>query len=634
MHIFIEEAITIEKLISVIIPVYNKESYLDKCVQSLIDLDMNKDILEAIFIDDVSTDQSFKMLKDYESQYEFIKVLQLGENSGGPAEPRNLGMDAAQGEYIALLDADDWLDAKGFPKLVNQMKTHDSDIGFGQTYKHKDEGVNRLSRFASYKEDNGLVPYEIYKIFRAVGPPGKVFKKSTVDDNHIKFRHMKYGEDKLFFAELISKSQSASMSPEPMYHVNRFSENESLVKETNKLEKADLNLEVLKQCVQLSIPNYAKEQLLSRILEMDYMSRFFVTRSFINSNKKDDYINKFKQVLSIIENEGYDIDDLLITPKFKIVYTLFKRNIDDMIEYIYHLIYRSSQSKYIENQTVYYQFPEKFNDLDTLKDDFYPVYNGTRVVNGVSYDLIEIFNPYEYEIEFVELIKIKNDLVSKRVDYSLKDSMIYIKSSELDLNGDSFNIGIQYGKFNYQLVYATYPNLNSNAQLNRQNFKVEFKVPNASKSTSNSTYLTETPKQVVVKSKIKSYNNADFNEQIQTFKIGTLIHIQSISQTSKGTPRLVTTDGEYITANKDYVSPIDISKLNEYITNTPKTVRIIKNCKLYPDIPFKKEPIQPLTKGTELNIIDIVYTKSLTPRLVTEDGYYLTSNIKFVQALN
>ena len=130
------EAIIIQKLISIVVTVYNKESFLENCIQSLINLNIDKSQIEAIFVDDVSTDASYAILNRYAEQYEFIRAIQLDENSGGPAIPRNVGMQEANGEYITILDADDWLEAEGFPKLIRQMQTHHSDIGFGQCYKH------------------------------------------------------------------------------------------------------------------------------------------------------------------------------------------------------------------------------------------------------------------------------------------------------------------------------------------------------------------------------------------------------------------------------------------------------------------------------------------------------------------
>ncbi|WP_442879595.1 glycosyltransferase family 2 protein, partial [Bacillus sp. 5001] len=100
------------KLISIVVPVYNKEPFIERCVQSLVDLEMDHSLIEAIFVDDVSSDRSYEILQYYDDKYDFIKCIQLEQNSGSPAEPRNVGIEVANGEYIALLDADDWLDKK------------------------------------------------------------------------------------------------------------------------------------------------------------------------------------------------------------------------------------------------------------------------------------------------------------------------------------------------------------------------------------------------------------------------------------------------------------------------------------------------------------------------------------------
>src|SRR5699024_7665483 len=110
-----------EKKVSIIIPVYNKEKYLDRCMQSLIDLDMDKDTMEVICIDDLSTDGSLQIINRYAENHDLIRVSALYETSDSPARPRNIGMSEARGTYLALLDADDWLDSVGFPALLQQM---------------------------------------------------------------------------------------------------------------------------------------------------------------------------------------------------------------------------------------------------------------------------------------------------------------------------------------------------------------------------------------------------------------------------------------------------------------------------------------------------------------------------------
>lgn len=636
----------ISKLISIVVPVYNKEPFIERCVQSLVDLEMDHSLIEAIFVDDVSTDRSYEILQYYDNKYDFIKCIQLEQNSGSPAEPRNVGIEVANSEYIALLDADDWLDKKGFPKLVLQMSEHQSDFGFGQSFRHTDKNISKMARFASYKEANGLIPYEINEIFRAVGPPGKIFKRSTVIDNQIKFQHMKYGEDKLFFAELISKSKRASMTDEATYHVNRFTDNVSLVKSTDVIEKSKINLDVLRQIVNLDIPKIAMESLLSRIVEMDYMQRFLVTKTFLKSDSKEFFFNQFSKVESIIKETGFSLEDLLTIDEYKNVYNLFHSDKKAMQEYIHYMIFNSNKQKFIKDKSVYLKYPDKYNHLIPLQEECMPVYKGTEMIGSTFYEVIELFSKPNVEINGVELIKIRDERFTKEVNYEQKDNFIYIKTNDINFDEFDFNIAVKYSHYKTALVFATYPNFNDDVSLKRQNFKLEFinsqyketqdtKDDNAStKEMEVNKYLKEAPNFVITTKSIKSYIDADFKEEFNTIKKGSLVAITGMGQTSKGTPRLITKENRFITANVNFVKPTELQKKDGYVSTIPKRIRILKKCNLYTDVTFKNEPIQTMLPKEELNIIDIDYTKNFTPRLKTVEGYYLTANIKFIEVLH
>ena len=105
-------------LVSVIIPAYNVEKYIAKCLDSLINQSL-KDI-EIIIIDDGSTDKTPFIIKDYANQDKRIKVIAQTNQKQGAA--RNRGLEAASGEYIGFVDADDWVDLNYFEKLYETAK--------------------------------------------------------------------------------------------------------------------------------------------------------------------------------------------------------------------------------------------------------------------------------------------------------------------------------------------------------------------------------------------------------------------------------------------------------------------------------------------------------------------------------
>lgn len=78
-----------KKLLSIIVPVYNKELFLESCVESINNLNINKEAIEAIFVDDCSSDQSLEIIEEFVAKYNFIKLIKLNENTGAL---RNLEM--------------------------------------------------------------------------------------------------------------------------------------------------------------------------------------------------------------------------------------------------------------------------------------------------------------------------------------------------------------------------------------------------------------------------------------------------------------------------------------------------------------------------------------------------------------
>ena len=89
--------------LSVIIPVYNTQEYLERCVNGVI---ANKGInMEIILVDDGSTDASPSLCDNYSSKYDFIKAVHI--SNSGPATAKNMGLDIAKGKYVAMIDSDD-----------------------------------------------------------------------------------------------------------------------------------------------------------------------------------------------------------------------------------------------------------------------------------------------------------------------------------------------------------------------------------------------------------------------------------------------------------------------------------------------------------------------------------------------
>ncbi len=620
------------KLISVIVPVYNKAPFLERCIESLVHLKKHE-FVEAIFVDDCSTDDSLEIIKKYAAEYEMIQYVELSENTGGPAEPRNEGMKHAQGEYLTFLDADDWLDHDHFIEFVERVHAEGSDIGFGRTFKHTDKQVTQVARFQSFENRSGLVPYEIEKVFRAVGPPGKIFKKTLVETHNIRLKHLKYGEDKLFFTELIAKAATATMTTLPVYHVNRYSQNVSLVKTTTPFEKAKINYDLLKAVIALNIPEVAKTNAISRFMELDFMSRFFFTKIFLRSQDKAAYYSLFEKVCETIESTHVDMDALFTIEKYRVAYALFKKGDREALEQFVKSIFEDAQfPRFIENNIVYQE--TGLTSITPLKVLCYPVYQGTQIIEGQKYEVIDVLKPEAISVRGVRAVEVRNELNETTLPFEMKGCQLLIPTEALQFQTEApFNIAVDYSKYDTALVFASYPSTQTENVMKRKSFKVEFEPEDTTK-IGDKRYFKTAPQSVLAIKKIKLYEDVDFTQKVADVELCTLLNIQGLVYSSNETPRLQTEEGLILTANIEFVEPLLSVDTNTYMTQIPKRVEITKGCKLYTDRSFKNDPIRSVKVGETFDIETIIYTSNHTPRLKTHQGEYLTANKKFVKEIS
>jgi len=110
--------------VSVIVPVYNVEKYLDNCLNSLVKQTLSE--IEIIVVDDGSTDSSPEIIKKYAKKHK--KIISLQKENGGLSDARNYGLPFATGEYIGYLDADDFVDSEMYETMYLKAKSTNSDI--------------------------------------------------------------------------------------------------------------------------------------------------------------------------------------------------------------------------------------------------------------------------------------------------------------------------------------------------------------------------------------------------------------------------------------------------------------------------------------------------------------------------
>ena len=129
-----------QPVISVIIPVFNTEKYIGNCINSVIAQTL-KDI-EIICVNDCSADNSLEILQNFAKKDNRIKIIDLKENKG-VSNARNTGIDLAQGEYIYLIDSDDWLDTNYLEEMLKKIKETKSNVIINANFVNEYDNQNK-----------------------------------------------------------------------------------------------------------------------------------------------------------------------------------------------------------------------------------------------------------------------------------------------------------------------------------------------------------------------------------------------------------------------------------------------------------------------------------------------------------
>lgn len=208
--------------ISIIVPVYNVEKYLRRCLDSIVDQTFTD--FELLLVDDGSTDQSGKICDEYNEKDARIKVFH--KENGGVSTARNLGLDNAIGEYVSFVDSDDWVEPNYCQTLVDNIG--DADIMFFDEIWHYEDGCSPIVSSGSFcsHERNEIEK----KILQMISNEhnhnyfgytwNKIFKREIIDSNDIRFVDgLSVSEDEIFTLDYCLNANSMkTLSPSPIYN--------------------------------------------------------------------------------------------------------------------------------------------------------------------------------------------------------------------------------------------------------------------------------------------------------------------------------------------------------------------------------------------------------------------------------
>lgn len=225
----------VEEVVSIIVPVFNAQEYIERCIKSLIKQSINN--LEIILVNDGSTDNSLRIMEEYKNIDNRIKII--NKKNGGVSTARNTGLMYSNGKYVSFVDSDDWCEEDMFENMYKLAENNNCDIiSCGYIMDNKDG--KEVYMYKTVKDIIGVNNNDIGEIIHnsnASFSVAKLYKSKIIKKNNLKFNEsLSIGEDAMFVCDYLLHIDSAGIIGKALYHYVRCN-NESLsTKYTKNLE--------------------------------------------------------------------------------------------------------------------------------------------------------------------------------------------------------------------------------------------------------------------------------------------------------------------------------------------------------------------------------------------------------------
>lgn len=284
-------------LISVIVPVYNTESYLERCIISI--LNQKQKNIELILVDDGSTDSSLDICKKWEKRDNRIRVFHQ-ENSGVSAA-RNVGIENSKGKYISFIDSDDVVSETIYSTFDEFYKTNVDLIRFRCKTIYGKLGFESKNFVDGFLNFNSL--YEKYSLFFNGNTFGSVcftlFRREILSNIRFETKY-RYGEDYLFYFKILENVKSAYISNEVLYYY--------MINYSSATRRVDFEKE-MKEIkdhfnVDFEVEDFLRKQGLNSLLNDAWSCTIAATQNWLKNLSKNYSFNQFKTLVAELKESS------------------------------------------------------------------------------------------------------------------------------------------------------------------------------------------------------------------------------------------------------------------------------------------------------------------------------------------
>lgn len=283
-------------MVSVIIPIYNVEKYLEKCILSIINQTYKN--LEIILVDDGSTDMSGAIADEYEKKDKRIRVIH--KKNGGLSDARNKGFEIATGEYISFIDSDDYIDLNMYENIMKEFKDSIDVVIFGRYVEF--EGYTKVQCPKENIMDNiqAIIALNSFKGFD-MAAWDKVYKRKVIEN--IRFPFGKKSEDYFYTYKAFDQARKIKTISKPYYHY---------VQRQNSISRSkNISFDAIEgsreqvQYFQNKYPNLI--EIAYTTLFFSYLSIYNVCirqKKYLNKEQKEQFKDECKKILKyVLKNE-------------------------------------------------------------------------------------------------------------------------------------------------------------------------------------------------------------------------------------------------------------------------------------------------------------------------------------------
>ena len=354
-----------QKLISIIIPIYDVQCYLRKCIDSVINQTYKN--LEIILVDDESPDNCGKICDEYAKKDNRIKVIH--KKNGGLSSARNAGLDVCTGEYVSFIDSDDFVDEKYIEELYNMLEKNNVDISIANRYKVQDDNIEECKYYSciekqmnskqlliEYFRDN--LPHEAW---------GKLYKKEIFNNSRYQDGLRIFEDLKFIYELLLSKDLKIYCDTTKFLYYYRNREDSLMKTGFDEHWKAELDFY---KDIFIKLSEEDRK-------ELAYVYTNVCLRNFSKVTKELSYTNK-QLVAEIKEIQKH----LKLMKKYAYIAKGKKRKLKIfIIKYLKELLIIKNKIKRKEANKFRKQFNKYYETQNKNKQKLYLIFNGPTTGN-------------------------------------------------------------------------------------------------------------------------------------------------------------------------------------------------------------------------------------------------------------